>query len=151
VKAHTQREYGNAWVDCRAKSGRHGFSGRNLPPDNFLADALSLVLQNLSGNSMVPPLDTDTFLDEEESSQLDTMAVDQRESMEGSDSREPCSDFASVMGIIDHLPAEIDFLDEEVVDHLLSSSSEQGYPNIPTSIENAQSSMTEGGWLDEIL
>jgi hypothetical protein len=151
VKAHTQREYGNAWVDCRAKSGRHGFSNRNPPPERFLTEALSLVLQTLSSTSVVPPLDTDTFLDDEDPSQRDAIAPNQLATIDVADSREPGSEFLSVIEIIDHLPGEIDLYDEEVVDRLLSNSSEQDYLYIPTSAEIAQSSMTVSECYDERL
>ena len=55
------------------------------------------------------------------------------------------------MEIIDHLPGEIDLYDEEVVDRLLSNSSEQDYLYIPTSAEIAQSSVTVSECYDESL
>ncbi len=33
VRAHTGKDVGNSWVDCRAKSGADGFSPTNPPPD----------------------------------------------------------------------------------------------------------------------
>ena len=33
VRAHTGKDLGNSWIDCRAKSGADGFSPTNPPPD----------------------------------------------------------------------------------------------------------------------
>ena len=48
VRAHTGKDLGNSWVDCRAKSGADGFSPTNPPPDQEASPNLLSEVQMLA-------------------------------------------------------------------------------------------------------